>query len=129
MREVALMNKQRRILLVGSRAFANIVAGLLESCEDVETLHTTCVTINLFLTRWRPDCAIIDCDNLAQEPLAEIEALSRFRPTVPIVLICSNCISQLAGPAVSAILRPSEMNPMLAPLVASLVNQTSHCSA
>lgn len=123
------MNKQRRILLVGSRAFSNSAEALFESCDDLETLHTTCVTIHLFLTHWRPDCAIIGCDDLAQEPVAEIEALSRFRPTVPIVLICSNCTPQAVGPAVSAILRPSEMNPMLAPLVASLVNETSHCSA
>jgi hypothetical protein len=48
--EAALVNKQRHILLASSRAFANSAAALLESCEDVETLHTTCLPIHLLLT-------------------------------------------------------------------------------
>ena len=123
------MANRRHILLVGSRAFAQCATAVLESCEDVETLHTTHVTIELFLSQWRPDCAIINCDDVKQEPLAEIQELSRFRPKITIVLVNSRHVSQLAASAVSAILFPSEMHPMLAPLVTSLLKKASHCSA
>ena len=123
------MANRRQILLVGSEAFAQCAAALLESCEDVETLHTPHVTIELFLSQWRPDCAIINCDDVKQEPLAEIQELSRCRPKITIVLVSSRHVSQLAASAVSAILFPSEMHPMLAPLVTSLFKEASHCSA
>jgi len=99
------MANRRHILLVGSRAFAQCATAVLESCEDVETLHTTHVTIELFLSQWRPDCAIINCDDVKQEPLAEIQELSRFRPKITIVLVNSRHVSQLAASAVSAIPR------------------------
>jgi len=120
------MNKQRHILLLGSRPFAQRAAVLLESCEDVDTLHTTHVTMDLFLSRWQPDCAIINCDDLEHEPLREIEELSRFQSKVALVLVSSGCASPLAASAAAAILLPSEMELKLAPLVASILTENSH---
>jgi hypothetical protein len=127
--EVALMNKQRHILLVGSRAFANSAAALLESSDDVDTLHATHVTIDLFLSKWRPDCVIINCDDLECEPPREIEELNRFQSKVAIVLVSSGCVSPAAASAAAAILLPSEVQPKLAPLVASIFTEDSHLSA
>lgn len=123
-----LMNKQRHVLLVGARAFAKSAAALLESCEDIDTLHTTHVTIDLFLAKWRPDCAIVNCDDLEHDPLTEVEALSRFQPKVAIMLVSSSCVSQWAALAVAAILLPSEIDRRLAPLVTSLLKEGSHLS-
>lgn len=128
MTEVTLMNKQRHILLVGSKAFSNSAAALLKSCEDVETLHTTHVTIDLFLKQWRPDCAIINCADLEYAPLREIEELSRFQSNVAIVLVSSGRASPLAASAATAILFPSEVELNLAPVVASIFKENSHFS-
>ena len=122
------MNKQRHILLLGSTAFAERAAGLLESCEDIDTLHTTRVTIDLFLSTWRPDCVIINCDDLEQKPLREIEELNRFQSKMAIVLVSSGCVSRLAASAAAAILLPSEMELKLAPVVASIFTDNSHFS-
>jgi hypothetical protein len=122
------MNKQKHILLLGSRPFAQRAAALLKSCEDVDTLHATHVSIDLFLSGWRPDCAIINCDDLEYEPLREIEELSRFQSKVATVLVSSGCASPLAASAAAAILLPSEMELKLAPLVASILTEKSHFS-
>ena len=121
------MNKQKHILLMGSEAFAKDAAALLESCDNFDTLHTTHVTIDLFLADWRPDCAIINCDDLEHELLSEIEELSRFQPGVTIILVSSSCISPLAAPAAAAILLPSEMQLKLAPMV-TLLTENPHSS-
>lgn len=122
------MNKQRHILLLGSRPFAQRAAALLESCEDVDTLHATHVTLDLFLSVWRPDCAIINCDDLEYDPLREIVELSRFQSNVAIVLVSSECVSPLAAWAAAAILLPSEVKLNLAPVVASIFTENSHFS-
>jgi hypothetical protein len=122
------MNKPRHVLLVGSRAFANGATALLRSCEGVETLHTTHVTIDLFLTQWQPDCAIINCSDLEQEPQHEIEELSRFQSKVAVVLVSSGHVSSLAASAAAAILLPSEVQLKLAPLVASIFTEGSYLS-
>jgi hypothetical protein len=82
------------------------------------------VTIDLFLSGWRPDCAIINCDDLEHEALQEIEELCRFQSNFAIILLSSGCVSPLAASA--AILLPSEMDLKLAPLVASIVTENSH---
>src|SRR5579863_3068643 len=109
MTQVPPMGKRKHILLIGSRVFARDAATLLESCNGADMLHTKRVTVELFLAKWRPDCAIINCDDLEHEPLAEIEALTRFQPHVPIVLVSSRSESQIPASSVSAILLPSEM--------------------
>lgn len=122
------MDRQIHILLMGSNAFAKDAAAPLESCDNVETLHIAHVTIDLFLAEWRPDCAIINCDDLEHELLSEIEELSRFQSGVTIILVSSGCVSPLAVPAAAAILLPSEMQLKLAPLVTLLMDE-SHISA
>lgn len=122
------MSKRRHILLLGSRPFAQRAAALLESCKDVVTVHTTHVTIELFLSRWRPDCAIINSVDLEYEPLREIEELSRFQSNVAIILVSSGRLSPLAASAAAAILLPSELELNLAPVVASIFTGNSHFS-
>jgi len=114
------MNRQRRILFIGSRPFAKGAAALFERCKDVDTLHSSQVTIGLFLTKWRPDCAVVNCDDLEHELLTEIEALRRFQRKFPIVLVSSSRVSSLAASAAVAILLPPEVHTRLAPLVKSL---------
>lgn len=118
------MIKAKRILLVGSEAFAVRAAALLDPCDDVETVHVSRVTIELFVVKWRPECAVINCDDLEHDPLVDIEALSRFRPKVTIVLVSSKRVSQAAASAVSGILLPAEMPAMLAPILSSLCNES-----
>jgi hypothetical protein len=122
------MNKPTNILLIGSKVFADDATTVLGLCKNVRILHTSRVTIQLFLAKWRPDCAIVNCDDLGHEALAEIEALSRFEPKITTVLISSGCISQLAAGA-APMLSPSEMYSGLAPLLRSLLNENTHCSA
>ena len=121
------MNKQTNILLIGYKAFADNATTLLALCKNVSTLHTQRVTIQLFLAK-RPDCAIINCDDLGHEALAEIEALARFEPKISTVLISSGCISKFAAVAAPT-LSPSEMYSGLVPLLRSLLNENAHCSA
>jgi len=121
------VSKQIHILLMGSRAFAKDAAALLDACDNVETLHTTHVTIDLFLAELQPDCAIINCDDLEYELLSEIEELNRFQSEVTIVLVSSGCIPPLAAPAAAAIWLPSEMQLKLAPLV-TLLTGNPHSS-
>ncbi len=122
------MGKRKRILLVGSQSFAQGAATLLEACADVDLRWATHVTIDLFLGHWRPDLAIINWDALEGEPLADIEALGRFRPKVTIVLVSFNSGSHLAS-LVSAVLLPSELDSMLAALVTSLFSEAPTCLA
>jgi hypothetical protein len=126
--ECLSMNKQTNILLIGSKAFADDTTTLLVLCKNVCTLHISRVTVQLFLAKRRPDCAIINCDDLGHELLTEIEALSRFEPKIAIVLISSGCLSQLAA-VTAPILSPSEMYSGLAPLLRSLLNDNAYCSA
>jgi hypothetical protein len=121
------MDKQIHVLLMGSKAFAKAAAAPLESCDNVDTLHIAHVTIDLFLAEWRPDCAVINCDDLEHELLGEIEDLSRFQSEVTIILVSSGGVSPLAVPAAAAILFPSEMQLKLAPLVMLLMGE-SHAS-
>src|SRR5579863_10316290 len=123
------MNKQTSIFLIGSKAFADNATTLLALCKNVRTVHTSRVTIELFLAKRRPDCAIVNCDDLGHEALAEIETLSRFEPKIAIVLISSCCISQLAAAAAATILSPSEMYSGLAPLLKALLNENACCLA
>ena len=122
------VNKQIHILLMGSKAFAKDAAALLESCDNVDTRHTAHVTIDLFLAEWRPDCAIVNCDDLEHELQSEIEELSRLQSGVTIILVNSSCISPLAAPGAAAILLPSEVQLRLAPLV-TLLTENPHSSA
>lgn len=117
------MNKLWHVLLVGSRAFAKRAATLLESCDNIDTMHTSHVTIALFLAKWRPDCAVVNCEDMEYAPLTEVEALNRFQPKVAIVLVSSSCVSELAALAVAAVLLPSEMDRTLAPLITSLLKE------
>ena len=117
------MNKQQHILLVGSRAFAKWVLTLFERGEYVDVLHSSHVTIDLFLAKWRPDCAVVNCDDLEHELLTEIEALSCFRPKPAIVLVSSSRVSRLAAAEAAALLLPSEVRTTLAPLVRSLFTE------
>jgi hypothetical protein len=123
------MNKQANILLIGSKAFADKVTTLLALCKNVRIRHTSRVTIQLFLAKRRLDCAIVNCDDLGREALAEIETLNRLEPKITVVLISSHCISRLAAAAAATILSPSEMYSGLVPLLRSLLNENVYCSA
>jgi hypothetical protein len=114
----------KHILLIGSQSFAEATMAILQSYEHIETRHVTHVSIETFLARWRPDCAIINYDDFEYEPAAEIEALCRFRPRVTIVLVSSISIAQSVISGVSIVLRPSEMYLILGPLLSSLFNES-----
>jgi hypothetical protein len=117
------MIKAKRILLVGSEAFAVRAAALLDTCDDVETVHVSRVTIELFLVKWRPDCAIINCDDFEYQGSMEREALTRFHRRVTMVLVSSTSVCQSGEPSASAVLHPAEMCRMLVPLLRSLCTE------
>lgn len=124
------MKQKRHLLIIGPRAFATtVVAALVELREDVVTMHAPYTSIDLFLTRWRPDCAVVDADDLGHETVVEIEALTRFEARLPIVIVSSHPVDPLVAPAAAAILCPSEVQTQLAPLVRLLVERTSSSSA
>lgn len=101
------------------------VLALFERGEDLDALHSAHLTMDLFLAKWRPDCAVVNCADLEHKPLTEIEALSCFRPKPLIVLVSSKRMSQLAASDAAAILIPSEVRTRLVPLVRSLFAEGS----
>ena len=117
------------ILFIGSRAFGDSAASLFDSAEDFETLRAPHVSIELFLAKWRPDFAVVNCDELEHEALVEVDALSRFHVKLPIVLVSSRPVPPEAASAAKAILHPSEMRTHLASFVKSHIAADSRPSA
>ena len=117
------------ILFIGSRAFAEAAASVFDSPEDFDTICAPCVSIELFLSKWRPDFAVVNCDDLEDEALVEVDALRRFHAKLPIVLVSSGPVSPQAASAAKAIFRHSELRTHLAPFVKSHFAEDAHSEA
>jgi len=114
------MEKKRNILIIGSQEFGTSTANLFTLWDGFSTLSALDIDIQLFLTTWRPDCAIVDFDPLHPETIGEIDALTRFGPKLPIVLITSHPVPYSLASSLTTVLRPIDVSDQLAPLVKSL---------
>jgi len=119
------MGQRRNILIVGSKEFRTSTAELFKLRDGFCTICASGISVQLFLTQWRPDCAIVDFDPLHPDTNAEISALTLFRLKLPIVLITSHPVSLSLVSSLAAVLRPSEVHDQLAPLVKSLFTPES----
>lgn len=123
------MKKPMHILFIGSSAFAEGSASLFKPSEDFDIMRAPYVSIDLLLAKWRPDFAVVNCDDLQHEALVEVDALSRFHVNLPIVLVSSRPVPPEAASAAKTILHPSEMRTHLASFVKSHIAADSRPSA
>jgi hypothetical protein len=114
------MGQKRNILIIGSKEFGTATATLFELRDGFSTICAASISIQLFLTKWRPDCAIVDFDPLHPATIAKIDSLTRFELKLPVVLITSHPVPYSLASSLAAVLRPSEVHAQLVPFVKSL---------
>jgi hypothetical protein len=119
------MRQRKNILIVGCKQFGTSTAKLFTLRDGFSTLSASNIGIQLFLINWLPDCAIVDFDPLHPDTIAEIDALTRFKAKLPIVLITSGTVPTSLASSLTTVLRPSDVNAQLAPLVKSLFTPES----
>jgi hypothetical protein len=112
------MKRQKHILLVGSKRFTKSTALLFRPRADFRITYAASVSIGLLLHKWRPDIAVVNCDDLQYQVVNAIDALKRFETKPAIIVVSSSPVSQVVTSAAQAVLHPSDLRNSLSQLVA-----------
>lgn len=82
--------RKHPILIVGSRTFAARLALAFSPRHEFEITHVSSISTDLILGGLVPELAILDGDDLRDDIFILLDALSRFRAEIPVVLISSH---------------------------------------